>query len=262
MVSRTKEAPQQRFRVVTYNVHKCRGLDNRVRPDRIVEVLREIDADIVGLQEVISVPWKRKQDDQVRYLADELGLHFAFGEVRQLRGGAYGNLVLTRFPVHGTRHYDISAHGREPRGCLRADVAIGDHLLHVFNIHLGTAFLERRHQARRLFDDRIVTSEDLTGIRLVFGDFNEWVRGLASRLLHAHLESPNVREHLGRSKTYPGVLPFLHLDHVYFDPHLELQGLTLHRARKAMIASDHLPLVADFQIKSPARTGHATSRSA
>ena len=50
-----------RVRVATYNIHKSRGLDWRVRPDRIVEVLREIDADIVALQEVAeSVPYAGK----------------------------------------------------------------------------------------------------------------------------------------------------------------------------------------------------------
>ena len=49
---------RKRFRVVTYNVHKCRGLDRRVRPARIAEVLREINADIIALQEVVCIEGK------------------------------------------------------------------------------------------------------------------------------------------------------------------------------------------------------------
>jgi endonuclease/exonuclease/phosphatase family metal-dependent hydrolase len=84
----------------------------------------------------------------------------------------------------------------------------------------------------------------------VLGDFNEWTRGLASRLLSAHLQSADVRHHLRRAKTYPGVLPFLHLDHIYYDDGaLELKRLTLHKTRTALVASDHLPLIADFEIR-------------
>ena len=70
---------------------------------------------------------------------------------------------------------------------------------------------------------------------------------LATRLLRQHLESVDVRMHLQRSRTYPGVLPFLHLDHIYYDRALELERLVLCRTRKALVASDHLPLVGEFR---------------
>ena len=219
--------PHQSVRVVTYNIHKCRGLDRRVRPDRIVDILGEINADIVALQEVLSIEGPS-------------------------RGGRYGNVILTRFPIHIHRNYDITAMGREPRGCLRTDIQVNRNMLHVFNVHLGTALLEHRAQARRLFDERIVNHEELCGARIVLGDFNEWLRGPLSRTLRSQLEWADIRHHLRRSRTYPGVLPFLHLDHIYFDPALTLEHLHLHRKRKAVIASDHLPLVADFRIEASA----------
>jgi endonuclease/exonuclease/phosphatase family metal-dependent hydrolase len=80
------------------------------------------------------------------------------------------------------------------------------------------------------------------------GDFNEWTSGLATRLLRSHMQSADIRTHLRRSSTYPGMLPFLHLDHIYFDPELKLQSLSLSRTRKAVIASDHLPLAAEFTV--------------
>ncbi|HKY05678.1 MAG TPA: endonuclease/exonuclease/phosphatase family protein [Blastocatellia bacterium] len=238
----------QRVRVVTYNIHKCRGLDRRVRPERIVEVLREIDADIVALQEVLSVGEGPREHDQARFIAEELGLNLSLGLNRKHKGGDYGNVLLSRFPVESAQNYDISIRGREQRGCLRADVKadpIG--LVHVFNVHLGTAFLERRYQARRLIDTAILHNEELRGPRIMLGDFNEWTRGLATKLLAAHMRSADVKIHLQRTKTYPGVLPFLHLDHIYFDDSLEMEKLHLHKSRTALIASDHLPLVADFR---------------
>src|SRR5438270_1910 len=84
--------------------------------------------------------------------------------------------------------------------------------------------------------------------RLVLGDFNEWVRGLVTRLLSADFNTIDVRTIARHGRTYPGVLPLLHLDHVYFDQGLELKEFHLHRARPALVASDHLPLVADFRM--------------
>ncbi|HWC78247.1 MAG TPA: hypothetical protein VG778_12335, partial [Blastocatellia bacterium] len=122
--------------------------------------------------------------------------------------------------------------------------------LHVFNVHLGTAYLERRHQARKLIDNAILRNSELEGIRVMVGDFNEWTRGLTTRLLSSHLKSADIKNHLKRSKTYPGVMPILHLDHIYFEDSLEMESLKLHRSRRALVASDHLPLYADFRLAS------------
>lgn len=240
----------KRFRIATYNIHKCVGLDRRLRPERIVEVLREIDADIVALQEVHCVQGSEDQHDQAHFIARELELDFRLGENRQLKGGAYGNVVLSRFPMVATRNHDISVAGREQRGCLRVDIDLhGEQPLHIYNVHLGTSFTERRHQARKLLQDDVLKNGDHIGPRVLLGDFNEWTRGLTSRLLAEHFQSADIRLHLGRKRTYPGVLPFLHLDHIYFDEALELVEAKLHRSRTALIASDHLPIVADFRVR-------------
>jgi endonuclease/exonuclease/phosphatase family metal-dependent hydrolase len=239
------------LRVVTYNIHRCRGLDRRVRPARIVEVLREIDADIIALQEVLSIRGATREKDQARYISEEMGMTCAVGGTRIHKGGIYGNAVLSRLPLLESRNYDISVRGREQRGCMRADLsANGGGLLHVFNVHLGTAFIERRHQARKLVNTAILNNQELSGARIMLGDFNEWTRGLTTRLLGAHLTSADIRAHLPRSKTYPGVLPFLHLDHIYFDRAFGLDRMILHKSRSAIVASDHLPLVAEFTIQT------------
>ncbi len=243
-------------RVATYNIHKCRGLDRRVQPARIAKVLREIDADIVALQEVVSIPGQHERD-QARFIAAELGLYFGLGENRRLYGGAYGNLLLSRFPLRAIHNHDITVGRREGRGCLRADTDFEGTTLRLFNIHLGTSFFERRQQIRKLISPGILNSSELLGVRIILGDFNEWTRGLASRLLSAHFQSVDLRTHLGRSRTYPGLLPLLHLDHIYFDAGLKVERLTLHRSPTALIASDHLPLVADFRLDFTANHRHS-----
>ncbi|MGA7235744.1 MAG: endonuclease/exonuclease/phosphatase family protein [Bryobacteraceae bacterium] len=228
------------FRVVTYNVHKCRGLDRQTTAVRIADVLREIDPDIVALQEIM--------EHQVEVIARELTLAFVMGENRKHRGYLYGNAVLSRFPISASRNYDLTVQGRESRGCLRADVVSHNSLLHVFNVHLGTSFRERREQASRLIAADLLSEVGLGRPRLVLGDFNEWTSGLVTQLLRSHMQSADIQKHLRRSRTYPGLLPFLHLDHIYYDPELKLDRLTLCRTRKALVASDHLPLAAEFTV--------------
>ena len=236
-------------RIATYNVHKCRGMDRRVDPTRIASVIADLNADLVGLQEVLSIGGADPEDDQARFIAGRLaGYEVHFGENRRLRGGAYGNAILSRLPVKLTRNYDLTWKGRERRGCFRADIELAPGLLlHFFNVHLGTAFLERRYQGRRLLSLDVLKSTALKGPRVVVGDFNEWTRGLASRLMAGEFESVDVGLHTGRRRTYPALLPLLHLDHFYFDRHLKLLEFKLHRTRTSLLASDHLPMVAEFE---------------
>jgi endonuclease/exonuclease/phosphatase family metal-dependent hydrolase len=242
-----KDAPT--FRVATYNIHKCRGIDGRIRPPRVAEVLHELKADIIALQEVVSLSGHRREQDQAQYLADAVGFEFRIGETRKLRGAAYGNVVLSRFPVKQVEVYDLTASRRERRGCIRCDLEIAPgKIVHVFNIHLGTGYLERRKQAHMLMSRELLLSTSLKHPRLVVGDFNEWTRGLVSRGLQNAFESVDIQLHLNRRSTYPGVLPIMHLDHVYFDAQLALEEFLLHRSRMALLASDHLPLLAEFRL--------------
>jgi endonuclease/exonuclease/phosphatase family metal-dependent hydrolase len=252
------KAKMRSFRIATYNIHKFRGIDRRVRPQRIAEVLKQTGADIIALQEVVGMDEGTRERNHIRAIAEELGFDFRIGENRRLRGGAYGNAVLTRLPIVAHRNYDITWRGKEARGCLQVAVAYEDGerknaqgVLQIYNLHLGTAFFERRYQARRLLDqDLLGDRAEISSPRIVLGDLNEWTRGLASRLLSRHFNTASPRQYFGRAWSYPGILPFLHVDHIYYDSLLELQNITVHRSRLALVASDHVPLVADFAIPS------------
>src|SRR5262245_4295480 len=173
------------MRVVTYNVHKCRGMDGRVSATRIAGVLQELNADVIALQEVLG--------HQAESISRELAMPHALGENRQHHGYAYGNVILSRWPIGITRNYDLSVTGREQRGCLRADITVnGESLLHVFNVHLGTSPFERRQQGSKLIAPELLLHTDLQAPRLVMGDFNEWTSGLATKLLCLNLNIADV----------------------------------------------------------------------
>ena len=234
------------LRVATYNVHKCEGMDGRVRPGRIADVLEEINADVVALQEVLSIPGHREEADQATFLAERLGMRQIHAEARRLRGGVYGNVLLTRFPIRRWHNLDISHADREQRSVLRADLEIDGRYLHFFNVHLGTSYFERRYQAGALFEDRILRAPDLHGERILLGDLNEWTRGLVTRRLTRELRRIDLEVPFARRRTFPAMLPLLHLDYIYFEHTLRARDAFFHHSRLSLVASDHVPLVADF----------------
>src|SRR5437764_111397 len=114
------------FRIATYSIHKCRGLDMKFVPQRIISVLRELDADIVCLQEVVNIadasgvtlPGPFETAERVFDQAGEIvrafpGYASAFGENRPFRSGMYGNMTLTRLPLTRWTNFDVSRKGRE-----------------------------------------------------------------------------------------------------------------------------------------------------
>lgn len=243
---------RQKIRVATYNIHKGRGLDGRTRIERIARVLEAIGADIVALQEVVSHAGFTIEDHQAGYLAQRFGYFHIVGETRKHRGGVYGNVTLSRWNFEHTRHVDLSVSGREERGVLRTDIRLGARLVHVFNVHLGTGHLERRKQATRLIDRDVLKAVDISGPRIVLGDFNEWTRGLVTRTLSREFHLTDLRVHLAQTRAYPSGLPLLSLDHIYLDHHFQVERAHFHRSRLSLIASDHLPLVADLLVDDSA----------
>lgn len=234
------------IRIVTYNIHKCRGLDGRTRPERIAAVLASIDADIVALQEVVGAsPLKPGQAQEI---GAALGMGWVMAPTRELRRHQFGNVVLSRFPIKDHAQLDLSWKTCEARNGQRVSIEIGSAgLLHVYNVHLGTALLERRYQAPRLA--AWVHDRRVSGPKIVLGDFNEWGRGLVADILAERLQTVDLFRFLKRRRTYPGFFPVLHLDHIYYEGDIEVRHVQLPRTRPALVASDHLPLVADVRVR-------------
>jgi endonuclease/exonuclease/phosphatase family metal-dependent hydrolase len=239
------DAHWRTLRVATYNIHRCRGLDGRTNPARTADVIRSVNADIVALQEVIGAgPHAKGHAEELGAL---LGMGWVMAPARHLRSALFGNVVLSRLPIRHHAQYDLSWRTCEPRCCQRVDIAVGADTLHLYNVHLGTALLERRHQAGRL--SAILHDRRVGGPKVVLGDFNEWMRGMATDVLSERLQSIDLRAHLRRRRTYPGLFPVLHLDHIYYEGRVEVVKVELPRTRVSLLASDHLPLVAELKIQ-------------
>ncbi|HET7731238.1 MAG TPA: endonuclease/exonuclease/phosphatase family protein [Usitatibacter sp.] len=233
------------LRVVSYNVHRAIGRDRRTAPQRILDVLREIDADIVALQEVEA---RDGGADMLAWLGEQTGFAAIPGTTLVRHDGHYGNGILTRYPVASIAHCDLSWRGREPRAAIAADLRLNGEILRFVATHLGLRPAERRDQVTRLL--KLFTDRPY-GKAILVGDLNEWfLWGRPLRRLHRYFEStPAVA-------SFPSGMPFLALDRIWTHPRSMLRSLTVHRTPLARVASDHLPLVATLEVGASAAQAH------
>jgi endonuclease/exonuclease/phosphatase family metal-dependent hydrolase len=231
-----------RLRIASYNIHACVGSDGRRDPARVAAVLREIDADVIGLQEVDARPGPTSDSMQMQFLAAMLGHHAVAGPTLLREGGSeYGNALLTRRRVLDVRRVDLTVYRREPRGALDVDLDVDGSIVRVVVTHLGLLPGERRKQVRRLLD---LLGGGRADAVVLCGDINEWFAvGRPLRWLHARL---------GRTAgipTFPSTFPVFALDRIWVQPRPALAALAAHASPAARLASDHLPLLADIRLQ-------------
>lgn len=241
-----------RLKLLTYNIHKgIGGVDRRYRPDRISAVLGHYAPDLVLLQEVDDDARRSQRDCQSELFAQALDMpHRAFFPNVQVRGGgAYGNAVLSRFPIAAARNIDLTYPGRKPRSALYAILNVpGAHggrprTVHVFNLHLGLAGFERTWQLLRFFTDHPFAPLAQRTPVIVGGDFNDvW-----GRLGPAFFEPTGFQVPHRPARTFPAWAPVRALDAIYIRGNLRVLHLFPSHLREARFASDHLPLYAELE---------------
>jgi endonuclease/exonuclease/phosphatase family metal-dependent hydrolase len=241
-------------RVVSWNVHAMEGADGRPDPERIARVVEELRPDVAGLQEVGAPALPPGVADPAALLGALTGMRSAFGQTMSLRrGSTYGNAVLSRHPIQAIRNYDLSVPRREPRGCVRADVEIGDAVVHFFAAHLGLHWRERRRQAAQLLSADILRDAALAHPLVLVGDFNSLSnRSAVPRWLRRQLV--DCAQAAGNeAPTFPARFPLLRLDHCYVDAAFRVASVEVHRTPLARRASDHLPVVVELELLAAAR---------
>jgi endonuclease/exonuclease/phosphatase family metal-dependent hydrolase len=225
------------LKIVSYNVHRAIGRDRRFSPDRILAVLREIDGDVVALQEVEA---RDTGEHMLKWLAQQTGMNAIAGTTLIRHDGHYGNGLLARWPICTSTLCDLSWRGREPRGAIAADLDVRGEPLRVVATHLGLRPAERRDQVTRLIKLFTDVPKDKA---VLLGDLNEWfLWGRPLRRLHRYFK------HTPHVATFPSGWPVLALDRVWTHPRSLLKRLAVHRSPLARIASDHLPLVATVEV--------------
>ncbi|QDH73681.1 endonuclease/exonuclease/phosphatase family protein [Brevundimonas sp. M20] len=243
-------------RLLTYNVHRCVGVDRKLDVSRIAAVIAEHEPDIVCLQELDVGRARTGYVDQAQSIAAQLKMTHHFHPAMRVEAELYGDAVLTHLPERLIRSAALptvrGVPGLEPRGALWVAIEIGGATLNVFNTHLGLVPREQRLQAKALVGDQWLGHPDCTGPTLLTGDFNATsitrpYQTLAGKLADCQRTlglKPSV-------KTFPSSFPAIRIDHCFTSPEVMVTGVKAPFSPLARMASDHLPLIVDFEIRQP-----------
>lgn len=226
------------MRITSYNIRKAVGLDWRRDPDRICDVLAEIDADIVVLQEADKRVGPREGVLPLTRMRQELGYRLAEVAIRPLSHGWHGNAIFVRdtLTMLMTRRIDLPS--VEPRGAVSA--VLESPRLEVIGVHLGLNSGTRRRQLDVL--DTHVRA--LHHPALIAGDFNEWRRG------SDHVE--DLGQVIEPGASFHASVPVAALDKFILCGELRPEAAYVHRTAASARASDHLPVVLDITVGEPA----------
>ena len=239
-------AAKRTLRVMTYNIHVGVGMDKKLDLPRIAAVINKQRADLVGLQEVDRGVERTQRIDEIAELAKLTKMDYAFAFNLKYLGGQYGVAILSRFPIHATDHRLYrNLREAERRGFIRAEIKIDGR-----TVNFVTTHLDYQYEDGRVFETEQLLSalKEVKGPLIVVGDFNDVPTGGAYKLMRDQFVDAWIESHAtGEGFSYPADKPAKRIDYILTRTSDSI------RAKKTWIietlASDHVPVVADLEIK-------------
>ncbi|KQN04646.1 endonuclease [Sphingobium sp. Leaf26] len=228
------------IRVASYNIRKAIGTDRRRVPERVLEVLGEVDADIVALQEADRRFGVRSAAIPPLLMDSQSGYRPVPLNVQTDSMGWHGNAILVRKEAEVAAHDVLHLPCLEPRGATMAEVRLNGAAVRVFGMHLDLSGLWRRRQAAAVIH---AAEQGAVMPTVLMGDLNEWSAGrgcLADFARHYHFAPCGRSFHARR--------PVARLDRIMHCGKLTLKNCGVHESAAARKASDHLPIWAEFAV--------------
>ncbi len=248
-VSAESQGKEVSVDVMSYNIHHGVGLDGKLNLERSADVIKEADAEIVGIQEVDRYYGDRSDfKDVAKELADLLGYHYVFAANLNLEpadGHAenrqYGTAILSEYPIIDSENIFLSSFGEEQRGLLRTDINVRGIHLNVYNTHLGLDVGSRLAQMGEIIE---VVSEH-PGAAFLLGDFNAEPDSEEYRLLVDRTDFVDVFSNVDDANTFPVINPIKRIDYIFATPDIEVNNQQVIPTE----ASDHLPVAVEGIIR-------------
>ncbi|MGP3912561.1 endonuclease/exonuclease/phosphatase family protein [Nonomuraea sp. 10N515B] len=244
------DVPDRRIRVATFNIHHAQGVDDKLNLERVADVIRTGEADIVGLQEV-DRHWSERSEfaDQASWLAERLHMHVVYGanlDLDPATPGAprrqYGTAILSRYPILDWDNTLLPRYdGHEQRGLLRALVQVRGVRVQVFNTHLQHNNANERLEQVRAIQPLVGAREEPV---VLTGDLNARPDAPEIRALSDTLTDTWPRAGAGEGYTYPVASPNARIDYVFASADVRVESAAV----VASDASDHLPLFVDLLV--------------
>lgn len=227
------------LKVASYNMRKAIGTDRRRSPERILQVLREVDADVVALQEADRRFGQRAAVLTPHLLEEHSDWQSVGLGMRATSMGWHGNAILVRKAARILDCEQLHLPALEPRGAVVAEVAIGGINVRVVGMHLDLSGLWRRRQAATILAHVGASAQEMPTVMM--GDLNEWTR--AAGCLRDFGAAFRFAE---TGPSFHARRPIARLDRIMVSPGLRIAACGVHQSAAARIASDHLPIWAEL----------------
>jgi endonuclease/exonuclease/phosphatase family metal-dependent hydrolase len=240
-------------RIVTYNVRRCVGNDRRLDVARVAEVLAQLEPDVVALQELDVGRARTGHVDQANEIARRLDMACHFHAAMRVEAELYGDALLSAHPEKLIQVGPLPGHPRlpqlEPRGALWIEVDLDGGPIQVINTHLGLVPREQQAQARHLAGPAWLEHPRCRGPKILLGDFNATQTSVVYRTLTANLSAARgLAPRRTPTATFPSQLPVLRIDHLFVSREIVVRDVFAPFDPLTRVASDHLPLVMDFDV--------------
>ena len=240
-------------RILTYNVHRCLGTDGRLDVGRIAAAIAAEEPDIVALQEVDVGRARTGGVDQAHRIAERLKMKSRFHAALRVEEEQYGDAILTCLPERVIKTGPLPGYRPipqlEPRGALMVAIEVAPGVeVQVINTHLGLVPQEQRIQAAALAGDGWLGHPRRRDPLILIGDLNAVARSVVWRTLSAKLTDATKGRKGRRIATFPAQAPILRIDHAFVSAGVRVTGMHVPATPLAKVASDHRPLVMDFEI--------------
>lgn len=229
-----------KIRFASYNIHKAVGMDRRRDPERIMTVLRELDADVIALQEA-DMRFGERASVLSRALIDDFPWRVVPVAKRARSIGWHGNALLVRRGMEIGESHAIDLPTLEPRGAVCGSLTTDGMAFHAIGTHLDLSGLRRRDQVRALL--RFADESCREAPTVIMGDFNQW-----GRTTGAMREFSGDWQLITPGRSYPSRAPVAILDRIVACGRWKQIGSGVHRSALSTVASDHLPVFADLEV--------------
>ena len=245
-VGGSSSAAKKTLRVMTFNIHVGVGMDKKLDLQRIADVINREQPDLVGLQEIDRGVQRTEGKDEIAELATMTHMRFAFAPNLDYQGGKYGVAILSRLTLNTIMHTKFeNKREAERRGMLKVEVNVDGK-----PVSFVTTHLDYQSADGRLFETQQLLDflENIKGPVIVVADFNDVPEGSAYKLMDTLFDDAWVASRAkGDGFSYPADKPLKRIDHIFYRPANRVS------AKRAWVvetlASDHLPVVAEIEIK-------------
>lgn len=226
------------IKVMSYNIHHGKNKLGMYTLDQMIDTIKENEIDIVGLQEVDRNVYRSKFKDQVKLMASELKMYYAFGPNISVMGMEYGNAILSKYPIRSTENVHLPGF-KEKRGLLISKIDVKGSDVNFLVTHLGLTKQERVNQLKVI--SRYI--EHIGENSILVGDFNSDYNSDEMNSIKAVMNDSSKEQEGQFKSTYEGLVIKSKIDYIFVSPNIKVLNYDVLDTN----ASDHFPVIADLE---------------